>query len=389
MNYLKQNGKYRNTITVEYMSDLPLPIGETINIPSNTTLIFPTNFNLGDYRLVCDHNVTIIGSSSETSVLSNTLVGFPLITSLGSLRLRDISFSTVSGSTIFDVNGAGISTAALDWLGVNILDSVIGVVKNVTNFVALGCAFLNSKGFIFDGTIGSIVFETSIFSAINSGTYIVIPDTANITRRIRVENCPIVVLPGAVGLSVSPLATINIESYIVKFGTFSGGGTYLSGVQPEDNKGLFFENRGVNNSASLSEYYVIDNLLSTTIVTPGTFVKINTNTIPGVFSQKFSLTNNRATYTGAVTRYFRLTSVFSASAGSNHIILGKFAKNGVLIDSSQGKATTSGGNRAENIKCQTIVALSPGDYIEAWVTNATNTTSVVVSDLNVIIEALN
>lgn len=393
MNLQSFNGKYKNYFFIESLKDLTdlfVLTGNAIEVPSDTTLFFPSSLDLEGNRLVCEHNTTILGSSSETSVLSSTLTNEPLITSFGTIKLRDISFKTTGvGSTILDIDGTGEPLAALDWFAVNFLDSNLGVIKNVSNFVAQTCGFLNSKELTFDGTFGSIVIDTCIFSAINSGTYIHVPATTIVNRRLRLENCPFVVLSGATGINVSTSASINVEAYIAKFCNFSGGGTYLTGVQPSDNKSLFFENRGVLNSASLTEYYNNSNTTPTVINTQGTFVKITTTTLPGVYSQKFTLTDNRATYDGAVTRFFRITAVLSASAGSNQVLIAKFAKNGVIIDSSQGRATTSGGSRAENLKCQTIVSLDLGDYIELWITNDTATTSVVVTDLNVIIESLN
>ena len=187
-------------------------------------------------------------------------------------------------------------------------------------------------------------------------------------------------------LSSIPLSLSELQ---VPICNFSGLGTYLAGVQAEDNKSLFIDNKGVTNSASLTEYYDLVNTTPTVIPATNTFVKANLTTSAGAYSQKFLLSDNRATYTGAITKYFKVSANFSATAGNNHIIVSSIAKNGVLLPASQSRATTSGTNRAENIKSQTIVSLSYNDYIELWVTNASNTTSVVVSDLNVIVEALN
>lgn len=394
MNLQVLNGKYKNYNYIESLKDLIDLYGLTgnvINVPSGTTLVFPTDLDWEGNRLVCSHNVTIIGSSSETTIVSSTLTGEALITSDGTIRIRDISFQVFGvGSTVFDIDGSAYpTTAALDWFAVNILNSDIGTIKNVTNFVAQTCGILGSKGLIFDGTFGSIVFDTTIFSATSSGTYITIPATAVINRRLRLENCPFVVLPGMTGIDVSTSASINVEAYIAKFCNFAGGGTYLTGVQPDNNKSLFFENRGVLNSASLSEYYFTDNAVPTPIAVTGTFYKILGTTLSGLYSQKFTLTDNRATYTGAVTRYFRATAIVSASAAANQLIVVKIAKNGVVIDSSKGSATTSANNRAENIKCQTIVELLPNDYIELFITNATNNSAILPLDMNLILESLN
>jgi len=53
------------------------------------------------------------------------------------------------------------------------------------------------------------------------------------------------------------------------------------------------------------------------------------------------------------------------------------------------EAMANAGGRAEGASCQVIVAMVDTDYIEIWVKNDTSTTAVTVSELNVIVEALN
>jgi hypothetical protein len=250
-------------------------------------------------------------------------------------------------------------------------------------------SFLNSGGLTFDGSIGTIGIFQTLFECNPGNTAIIIAPTANITRRFRIIYSSIFVLPGETGINFSPLATIGNERYILDTVNFAGGGSYLVGLTDLDNKSLFTSCVGIENSASIAEYYMIDNLVTTDIITQNVFTKLLGSTLPGVYVRKFTLTDNRATYIGALTRFFKVSAIATLSDGSNIKLLAKIAKNGVVIDSSQGSATTSGNARAENIKCHTIVQLVPGDYIEFFVANGTNANDITGQDLNVIIEALN
>jgi len=385
-----------NFITVKSLADLPTPVLGVINIPTKTTLFFPNEINLAGNRLNFAIDCAIIGTSSETSKVTSSLGnGIVLITSVGSLAIQNVALQVVpliGGDVpiVFNLNGISEPMAAIDWNFVNIIDSNIGSIQNYANAVFLNCAFIGStNGVTFDGTFDSIVFEGCIFRNGVSGTCITIAPTAIINRRIRFENTPIVATGANIGINVSVLATIPVEGYIAKFVNFSGGGTYLVGVQPNDNKALFIECRGVSNSASISELYMINNATATVVASTVVFYKVLGTTSSGVYIQRFTNTNNRATYIGALTKFFKVDTVMSANAGNNQLLVMRIAKNGVTIVSSENQSTTSGAGRSESLKSQTIVELSTNDYIEVFIQNNTAIANITASELNLILTPLN
>ncbi len=392
----KQVYQNRKTITGNSLSELPNPIGGVITIPTLTNLLIPSDLDLQGNRLFFEEDCALLGNSSETSFLYSTLGdNVPLITSVGSLPIQNIALEVLPASVgnvpyIFELDGIAEIGAALDWFGVNCLNSKIGNIKNYSNFVATLCAFIETKGgFVFDGTFDSIVFENCIFRGSTSiGTHLTIPNTATINRRIRLEKTPFIVLAGSIGIDVSTSATIPIEGYILNKINFSGAGTYIQGIQSNANKAVVTECRGIANSGEISEYYMNNNATSTPITVVNTFQKVLGTTSSGVNVQRFTNTNNRATYTGAITSFFKVGAILSATSGNNQLIIARIAKNGVTIASSESQSTTSGVGRSENLKCQTIVQLATNDYIEVFVTNGSATTAVTVSELNVIVENL-
>jgi hypothetical protein len=198
------------------------------------------------------------------------------------------------------------------------------------------------------------------------------------------------VLSGETGINLSTSATIPVEGYRCHFGDFSGGGTYLAGVLSTDNKALFSETRGVLNSAAIANYYMVNNATLTDIVTQGVAVKIAGTTVAGSLAQKFTFTDNRATYVGAITRDFKVTAVLTViSATSNKQIGLYIRKADTLVAESEQYVTTNANSRAEAITIQAFVNLATNEYIEIWVENDTDNTDVTVSFLNVIIEAEN
>jgi hypothetical protein len=309
--------------------------------------------------------------------------------------MRNLS---ITHGTALNLNGSGTPTAALDWFGVNFLDcnssgggSGVGTIQNYSNFIMSDCALLNSSGMTFNGSIGTVGFVQCLFSGVAAQTTLNFPSTLTITRRIRVTYSSFVAFGGATAINVSTSAVIPVEGYILDTVNFSGGATYTAGVQFNDNKALFTNCKGIGNSAEIGQCYYTNNTTQNPIATTGVFEKIVGTTTASSVNQKFDHTNNRLTYTGGITRSFRVTASASAQAvaTATTTILVRAAKNGTTIAESESQATTSGTGRNENFYSQAIVELTTNDFLELFIANATNANSLLVTELNMIVEALN
>lgn len=371
---------------VDEITGLPPSIDGVITLEANSTYYITSEIDLNGSRLVCSANTVILGPSSENSRLKSTgLVGVAMISSEWSLPIRHI---TLESDVIFNLDATNNSNQALDWYGVNLISDNVGTVKNYSNFVVASMAFLNASGMVFDGTIGTIAFTDTLLSG-SSGTIITIPSTATIERRFRINYCSVIVGTGQVGVNVSSLASIPVEGYIFDTVNFSGDGAYTAGVEYDDNKSRWTECRGVTNSSSITGYYMTGNVTQTVISATSTPVKVAGATTSTPISQRFNNTNNKAEYVGSITRDFKVTASISLSSGNNNLIGVYVAKNGSVITESAVNVTTSASGRVENCICQVIVKLFDGDYVELFAENDTAASNITVSDLNVVIEALN
>ena len=379
----------RGVITVWSKQDLPSPDAGVITLEANKTYHFTRTIDLTGDRLVLAANTTIIGSSSENCrILSTGLTGAALITSEFSLPLRHI---TLEAEIIFDLDASANPDQALDWLGVNFEGSSnMGTIKDYANFVALSLAFLGVSGLVLDGTFGTVAFDTTLFSGDALGAIITIPATATIERRFRVIYSAVSVPTGGTGFDVSTSASIPIEGYILDSLNFSGTGTYVAGVQYDDNKARWVQNRGVTNSDAITGYYMHGNATATVIAATGTPVKVAGTTTEISVSQRFTVTTtNRATYAGAIPRDFKATVICSLAAGNNQQVGIYVALNGSPLTESETYVTTNAGGRLENGTCQVVTSLSDSDYIEVFVENNTAIANITVEDLHIIVEALN
>lgn len=376
-------------VFVSTLADLPNPILGVIFLEADTTYYFLNSLDLQGSRLVGQSNTTLLGTSSETSVLTSTGlgIGIPLYSSIYTTPIRHISFKDVDTAVNLD-GTTNPNDMALDWTGVNFVNVPnVGVIRKASNFIFDKGAFLNSKGLVFDGTFGTIALNNSLFNGDGlNGSIIEILSTCTVTRRFRIIYSSLIVFGSTKGLTVSNLANIPVESYILDTVNFSGGGSYLNGVTVVDNKTLFINCKGISNTNEVSQYYMNGNAVPTVVSATNTTYKILGTTTSASITQKFINTNNRATYIGSLTRFFKVTATLSLQSGNNNQIGCYIAKNGNVLNESEVYGTTNGAGRAENIVIQTLVELSTNDFIEIFGENATAINNILVTDLNTIVE---
>jgi hypothetical protein len=375
-------------VFVDSPSDLPAPISGAIQLRDNVTYFFTTTVDLKGSRLVGGRNTTILGGSSENCRIKSTgLTGTALISSEWSLPVRGITFEA---DIALNLDASANANQALDWFGVNFTDcATVGTIKGYANCIIADSALLNSQGLTFDGEIGTVGISQCLFDCSDAGTAIIIPATANITRRFRIIYSSFVALSGETALNVSTSATILVEGYILDNCNFSGGGTYTTGVTFSDNKARWDNNRGVQNSASIGFMYMQNNAVATVVASSGVAYKAAGATTGDPITQRFTHASNRLTYNGALTRDFRILVSTTIISGANNEIGLYIAKNGSTIANSEQYITANPGGRAEGGSCQTVVSLTTNDYVEFFVENDTAATNITVEFMSMIAEAPN
>lgn len=375
-----------NIVFVASKTDLPTAIGGIITLDNSVTYYFTTIVDLTGDRLVAGLNTVILGASSENCYIKSTGLSSStaLITSVYSLPIRNISFTH---GTVFNLDGDGVTTA-LDWFGINFIDCVtIGTIKDYSNFVMGDSAFLNSSGLTFDGSIGTIAFGNCLFDTSSGGTAITLASTLTVSRRFRIIYSSFVTLSGETSLNVSTSATISDERYILDTVNFSGGGTYISGVDQTSNKTLFTSCVGITNTAVNGQLYMQNNATATVISASSTFYKVLGTTTASSDNSKYSHSNNRLTNNANISRKYLIQCVLSFTSGNSHVCEFGFydSKLGAVRTPSKTKATSNSGGRAENVSFACVVSHSNGDYLEIWCANNTSSQNITVTDMNFVI----
>lgn len=371
-------------VEVNALTDLPAASSGVITLAAGYTYLFLKHIDLLGSRLVCGADTVIVGWSSENCSLTSTglSAATALVTSVYSLPIRNISFTH---DLVFDLQGDGVTTA-LDWFGVNLLNCASGgTIKNYTNFVAGDSALLNSGGFIFDGTIGTIAFSNCLFDCASTKTAISVLSTCTVSRRLRIIYSSFVVLSGETGVNFNTSATVGDEKYILDTCNFSGGGTYITGLTHTSNKALFANCVGITNTSTRGFMYMVNNTTDTTIGLPNVnvWVKADGTTTANANNSKYTHTSNRLTYTGAFSTAFQVSVNCNVRSGSpSQVISIGVAKNGTILAESEMTIRTDISNQEYPGSTAAQVDLTTNDYIEIFVKN-TSTSSLRIADLNV------
>lgn len=370
---------------VTSLADFPAPVGNVISLPANSDWLIVGEVDLQGNRIECLGICSIFGVSSETSILKSTGLVDALITTAYSLPMQNIA---ITADLAFDIDGLG--TAALDWEAVNIIDcATIGTIKNVSNFIVGKSITRNSAGLTFDGTIGTISFDFSLFFFPPSGSLFTVAATCIIQRRIRFAFCTIQVGLGMIGINIISGASIPNDMFILTDVGFTGGSTtYIQGIAAGDNRNRWEGCRNIQNDTNFAFYYMANNVTATTIAAINTYVDV-AGTTTATDLQRFTHSNNRATYVGILNRTFIASATVSMTAGNNQVIslrlIVRNAANVIKYVSPDMPITTSGSGRSENVKVEYPIVLDNGDYVRAQVANA-SLTNIVVTDLTVLIK---
>lgn len=380
-------------VFVSELADLPTASAGVITLAANATYFFTKTVDLAGARLVAGQNTTILGTSSENARIKSTgLVGLALLTSAWTLPLRNI---TIESAIALDLDAAGNPDQALDWFGVNFTDcATVGTIANYGNVILTDCALINSANLTFDGTINTVGVISSLFSGVSGQTTVIVPATATIVRRLRIIYSAISTPSTATGISFSASASVPEEGYILDSCNFSGAGTYVTGVTSTSDKALFVNNVGITNTSANGQMYMHGNATATTVAAANTYYKVAGTTTAGPDNSKFTHSNNRLTYSGAISRQFLVVCSVSFTAGTNDICrFGFYASAGAAVRTGStvlATANIAAGlfGRAESVTMQDIITMSNGQYIEVHCENTSAATDITVSDMNVTITQL-
>lgn len=138
--------------------------------------------------------------------------------------------------------------------------------------------------------------------------------------------------------------------------------------------------------------YYISVPTATTIAVPSTYYKVSGTTVLEASRDFTQPQNNRVLYGGTPTRDVKISVMGNGREGGGlggDDISFRVAKNGTSIANSQNGFVTSTVTQALTFSLQWWeTGLTTGDYLEIYTTNNTDTNSVLVNEMVVIVEGM-
>lgn len=378
-------------VYVSEVDDLPSSSGGVITLAEDATYYFTNHIDLNGERLVCSANTTILGASSENCSITSTGLDSAqyLISSEYTVPIRHITIKDVTKGVGINLSGSAVQPVALDWTGVNFSGCTTNLYCNtIDNFIFSKGAVLGSGTFVFNGSVGTIGIDNSLFTGSGSAYNIIeLTASATVTRRFRTIYSSFVAFGSTVAIDVDPGATIPTEGFILDTVNFSGGGTKLGGLDHTSNDSLFINCTGITNTAVNGQLYMQSNATATTISADTTFYKVAGTTSASADNSKFTHTDNRLTCDASIIRKYLIQCTLSFNSSNGNICEFGFYDSQLagIRTPSRTKATANAAGRAENVHFSCVLFMSSGDYIEIHCANNTGANNITVTDMNFVI----
>lgn len=350
-----------------------------ITLEDNKTYIVTTTVAMGGTEIAFGSNSFLRGMNPTLSVLTYTGAS-DFISGSGSIRMRDLTITSPNGEALnIDDEGAGNS---LELTNVNFVNCMrAGIIANYRQALVRGCGIFScAQGFLLQGTWAAGWAMADCLVTGNTGTFVAIDlDPACVLgSRLRASSSVLSLGSGQIGFRVAAGNFPNQEQFQLYDNSFSGAGTYVSGLTAVSQKCYWNDNTGVSSTYASAEWYIDNGATSITFANTTDYVKVTQPTLLKK-AQLFTHTSpNRLTYGSQRNREFHVSGTLTLTGTANNEILVALFKNGNIITGTANRVTLNAAGRAENVSIRTQEPITDTEYIEIWVRNITATNAIVV-----------
>ncbi len=370
-------------VKINDFSELPAVVGGKIPLLPDIQYTFEDNVDIGLTGFTLGNNTVIDGLDEHVTAITFTGTGNMFTGVNVTSRIKNIGLYCANG-TLFNISDTSPKTTNFFFLR----DIIVWECANIGTAIDLGllsmfgCRFdnISNNGVLLVGDFGNLV-GNFMFGVINSGTFI---DLGTATfNGIDLDQFVVVKASGTIAISgLTGSANINTGGIgSVRNGRFVGVGTNLSGITNQDALWDFIGNDDIGNTRPDGLLSQTDNsteTVITTVSTPvllaGTWEIVRTSQFIGTAAGRLTFIGGRPIVVPIV-----LTTTAAVVSGVNKDVNFYIGLNDSIIPSSKVKANLSAGDtkNQSNVWQQEF---QPGDYIEPFVENTTDTIDVIVED---------
>lgn len=377
-NFIPSGGASK-TVTISEESDFPDPVAGVITLENDTDYLLVNDITTAN-RFIAARPNSIRGASSQMVELAYTGTGTMFSGDSVSLKFFNVTISAPSGH-IFNTTATG-APGIVQMVECNVREcETLGNIDSnfITRFTNVAFENIKTNGLTFSGTNEILVIDVGVAfiyggSLIDFGTstFNAVTIESSILQESAVGTFFLSGLPNSGNINAGGLATvINNKGF--------GSGTALSGVNQNDARWEFFGNNLTPDSLADGMISVVGSTTETIITTQGVKVKVN-NVWTEEVSARFDFdSSGRLTYNGErpIRLPVGLTTTVLFAAGTDKQADVCIAINGSVITQTTKQGTASS-TKAASITTIWQHEFLPGDYVEVFTSNETNTENIIV-----------
>lgn len=382
---------FSGLVAVAEKNDFPTPIAGIITLAASTTYIITTDIDLGSDTILYSTGSNLLGFNREVNILrTNSAVA--LVTSTGQhFQIQGLHLTNPSGP-LFDIEGDNLFAAVFDTMLIDncvTVGTITDCISVVMDRVASLGTIASTNGFRFSGTFDELFVRHCYFKQWTGNLFDLATDSPvfDIISFLGTRFFGDTLLVAINGLA----ASANVNDFGVVLGSaFDNMTNPITGILKSDAKWGFQANAGLANSAIIGFVSMTANATETVITTssggvgPSDYVKMLGTTTASPSNERFTTpSSNRLDFTGIRDAQIRLTAnVASVRVGGGPINIHTvtFFKNGSQLNATVESAGGSAGD-PQNATLTAIDTATDGDFYEIFIANDTDTTNIVVTDL--------
>lgn len=375
-----------NQKTINALSDFPAPVGGVITTDDDTFYLVGTKLPDTSDRFVLGKDTVIAGLDSSASSISYSGTGTMFTSVDNSNKITLLTLDCPNGK-LHDISATGPG-AVFQFINCTVSDvDEIGNMSDLTAIQYSDVAFNNiiTTGITFEGAIGIFIGATDLVT-VNGATPFFDLGTATFDS-FDISASLATLAAGASfisGLADSGNITSGNSGSLRGVKTF-GTGTPLVGITVDDVRWFFSGNDDIPDTRPDGFLSLTGNTTATVVsggvpaLVAGTWVVERVSKFVGTAAGRLTSKSERPN-----TLPIIITTTAEAASGSNKDVTFFVFINGVKQDNSATRANLS----ANDVKNQTIIfqaVLNEDDFVELFVANNTDDTSILVEDGKMVI----
>lgn len=368
-----------NYIVVKTVADLPSPVGGIITLNASTAYEINGTISISDKIDV--NNAIIYGQDPfwDKLIYSGSS---ELFTGSNGGTVKNLTLTAgATGSKIFNLSDPSKTKFLLVEHCILAASKEVGVIQGYLVVYILNNAFTyTDDGFDFNGVAHLLVSGPYFFPS-NKGTMIKLVDGSTFgVVEIAGGFFNVQAANSATGIDFGTGVIINDGANLKT--NIHGDGTRTTGTPSIQ---WHISSSGIDDQSdkvASGSCYITTPIL-TSIVTVNTPIKVAGITASADLHRVSAPTDNRLTYNGVKTRAFQFVCSLSMTSPANNKVVNFYlAKNGVVLPVSKQVTKIATGTDARGLSLSGVVILAPGDYIEVWVENTTDSADIMLESLN-------